>query len=37
MLEFLKYPVSLAGERFVDATGFRCEYGLQEIFDSVRY
>ena len=36
MLEFLKYPVSLAGERFIEATGFRCEYGLQEIFDSVR-
>ena len=36
MLEYLKYPVSLAGERFVDATGFRCKYGLREIFDSVR-
>jgi UDP-glucose 4-epimerase len=37
MLEYLKYPVSLAGERFVDATGFRCKYGLREIFDSVRH
>jgi UDP-glucose 4-epimerase len=35
MLEFMKYPVSLSGERFAAATGFRCEYGLREIFDSV--
>ena len=35
MLDFMKYPVSLSGERFVRATGFRCKYGLREIFDSV--
>jgi UDP-glucose 4-epimerase len=36
LLDFLKFPVSLAGARFVEATGFRCEYGLPEIFESVR-
>jgi UDP-glucose 4-epimerase len=36
LLDFLKYPVSLAGERFAAATGFRCKYGLPEIFESVR-
>ncbi len=36
LLDFLKFPVSLAGERFVKATGFRCQYGLPEIFESVR-
>ena len=36
LLDFLKFPVSLAGERFVRATGFRCQYGLPEIFESVR-
>jgi len=36
LLDFLKFPVSLAGERFVEATGFRCQYGLPEIFESVR-
>jgi len=36
MLEFMKFPVSLSGERFTRATGFQCKYGLREIFDSVR-
>jgi UDP-glucose 4-epimerase len=36
LLEFMKYPVSLSGERFVAATGFACRYGLREIFDSVK-
>lgn len=36
LLDFLKYPVSLDGRRFVEATGFRCQYGLHEIFESVR-
>jgi len=36
LLDFLKFPVSLAGERFEKATGFRCQYGLPEIFESVR-
>ena len=37
LLDFLKYPVSLAGDRFEAATSFQCKYGLSEIFDSVRY
>jgi UDP-glucose 4-epimerase len=36
LLDFLKFPVCLAGERFEKATGFRCQYGLAEIFESVR-
>ena len=36
LLDFLKYPVSLSGVRFAEATGFRCKYGLPEIFESVR-
>lgn len=37
MLENLKYPASLSGKRFVDATNFRPLFGLPEIFDSVRH
>ena len=37
MLDFLKYPVSLSGRHFDEATGFRCLFGLPEIFDSVRH
>jgi len=29
--------VTLSGKRFVEATGFRCLFGLPEIFDSVRH
>jgi UDP-glucose 4-epimerase len=36
LIDFLKFPVSLAGDRFVAATGFRCQYGLPEIFASLR-
>lgn len=36
LLDFLKYPVSLDGRRFAAATGFRCKYGLPEIFESIR-
>ena len=36
LIDFLKFPVSLAGDRFVAATGFRCQYGLPEIFASIR-
>jgi hypothetical protein len=36
MLDYLKYPVTLSGDRFAEATNFRCQYGLREIFDSVR-
>jgi UDP-glucose 4-epimerase len=37
MLDYLKYPVTLSGQRFVEATNFRCLFGLPEIFDSVRH
>ena len=37
MLDFLKYPVTLSGRRFSQATDFRCQAGLPEIFDSVRH
>jgi UDP-glucose 4-epimerase len=37
MLDYLKYPVTLSGRRFVEATRFRCLFGLPEIFDSVRH
>ncbi len=36
VLDYLKYPVLLSGKRFDEATGFRREYGLAEIFDSLR-
>ena len=36
LIDFLKYPCSLSGTRFVEATDFRCEYGLPEIFASIR-
>jgi UDP-glucose 4-epimerase len=35
-IDFLKYPITISGSRFVDATGFRCLFGLEEIFQSVR-
>ncbi len=35
-IDFLKYPVTLSGQRFVDATNFRPLFGLEEIFHSVR-
>ena len=35
-LDYLKYPVTVSGERFVDATGFRPLFGLEEIFQSIR-
>ncbi len=34
-LDYVKYPVTLSGKRFVDATGFRPLFGLEEIFQSV--
>jgi UDP-glucose 4-epimerase len=34
-LDYLKYPVTVAGERFVEATNFRCLFDLKEIFQSV--
>jgi UDP-glucose 4-epimerase len=35
-IDFLKYPITISGSRFVDATGFSCLFGLEEIFQSVR-
>jgi UDP-glucose 4-epimerase len=35
-IDYVKYPVTLSGKRFVDATGFRPLFGLEEIFHSVR-
>jgi len=35
-IDYLKYPITLSGSRFIDATGFRCLFGLEEIFHSVR-
>jgi UDP-glucose 4-epimerase len=35
-IDYVKYPVTLSGKRFADATGFRPLFGLEEIFHSVR-
>jgi UDP-glucose 4-epimerase len=35
-IDYLKYPVTVSGERFIDATGFKPLFGLEEIFQSVR-
>jgi len=34
-LDYLKYPVTVAGDRFIEATNFRCLFELAEIFQSV--
>ena len=34
--DYLKYPVTLSGKRFTEATDFRPLFGLEEIFHSVR-
>ena len=34
-LDYLKYPVTVAGDRFIEATNFRCLFELGEIFQSV--
>jgi UDP-glucose 4-epimerase len=36
MLDYLKYPISLAGERFQEATEFKPQVSLREIFASMR-
>jgi UDP-glucose 4-epimerase len=36
MLDYLKYPVTLAGKRFAEETGYRALCGLRETFQSVR-
>ena len=35
-IDFLKYPVTLSGENFVEATKFRPLFGLDEIFQALR-
>jgi len=35
-LDYLRYPVTVSGDRFAEATGFHPLFGLGEIFDSVR-
>ncbi len=35
-IDYLKYPVTVSGTRFVEATNFRPLFGLEEIFHSVR-
>jgi UDP-glucose 4-epimerase len=35
-LDYIKYPVTLSGKRFIEATGFRPLFSLEEIFHSVR-
>jgi UDP-glucose 4-epimerase len=35
-LDYIKYPVTLSGRRFVEATHFRPLFSLEEIFHSVR-
>jgi UDP-glucose 4-epimerase len=37
IVDYLKYPVTLSGRRFTEATDFHCLFGLPEIFDSVRH
>ena len=34
-IDYLKYPVTVSGERFVESTNFRPLFGLEEIFNSV--
>jgi UDP-glucose 4-epimerase len=35
-IDFLKFPVTLSGRRFVEATNFRPLFGLEETFQSLR-
>jgi UDP-glucose 4-epimerase len=35
-LDYLKYPVTLSGKRFVEATNFRPQFSLHEIFHGVK-
>ena len=36
-IDYLKYPITLSGERFVEATNFRPLFSLEEIFHSLRH
>jgi UDP-glucose 4-epimerase len=35
-IDYLKYPITVSGDRFVDATNFRPLFSLEEIFQSLR-
>ena len=35
-IDYLKYPLTVSGERFVEATNFRPLFSLEEIFQSLR-
>ncbi|MDJ0853440.1 MAG: SDR family oxidoreductase [Myxococcota bacterium] len=35
-LDYLKFPITLSGSRFVEATNFHPLFGLEEIFHSIR-
>jgi UDP-glucose 4-epimerase len=35
-IDYLKFPVTLAGQRFIEATNFRCLFGLEETFQSLQ-
>ena len=35
-IDYLKFPITLSGERFVEATNFRPLFGLEETFHSLR-
>jgi hypothetical protein len=35
-LDFLKFPITIDGDRFVDATGFKPALSLEETLHSVR-
>jgi UDP-glucose 4-epimerase len=35
-LDYLKYPITLSGDRFLDATNFRPLFSLEETLQSVR-
>jgi UDP-glucose 4-epimerase len=35
-IDYLKFPITLSGARFVEATRFRPLFGLEEIFQSLR-
>ena len=34
-IDYLKFPITLSGERFVEATNFHPRFGLEEIFQSL--
>ncbi len=34
-LDYLKFPITVSGERFIDATSFRPDYSLRETLESV--